>query len=51
MYELKPVRDNRKSFYGKATVTVDTGAVTSPWKCRVKPKLSRKKELKNYEKK
>lgn len=28
MYELKPIRDNRKSFYGKATVAVDTGADT-----------------------
>lgn len=28
MYELKPVRDNRKSFYGKAMVSVDTGADT-----------------------
>lgn len=28
MYELKPIRDNRKSFYGKATVTKDTGADT-----------------------
>lgn len=28
MYELKPIRDNRKSFYGKAMVAVDTGADT-----------------------
>ena len=28
MYELKPIRDNRKSFYGKAMVSVDAGADT-----------------------
>lgn len=28
MHELKPIRDNRKSFYGKAMVSVDTGADT-----------------------
>lgn len=28
MYELKPVREKQKSFYGKATVSVDTDADT-----------------------
>lgn len=52
-YELKPNYVKQKSFYGKATVSVDTGGnvarlcrpVASPDKYRAALKYNRKKEI------